>query len=243
MFGRASGIHHIAEALDNPQGKYLTEVSIDATRTSDFEVLELLAAALAHERVEKITVVWMAGAGGELTELAQELLKLSNLDLTDEEYYRLHHCVDFSERQRATFIKEQSDATEMMEQSASSFGHSAGGLGSVRKFMNHTVHHHKKHKKGKKAKKAKKRKVLEEDKPNTMAKQLVIDRSMLCFPISLALKVADICNVVAGSEDRADKVDMLEERAMQFQMIAVKIFDECPNEVSRRGLQLQNPHR
>jgi hypothetical protein len=236
------GIHHIAEALGNSIGAGLTEVAVDASRTTDFEILELLAAALAHEHLEKITVVWVVEDDEDvgLTELAKELLQLNTDEpmcgrrysrpLDADEYYRQHHCVDFSERQRANFIKSKKEKAEAQKK-------------ALRKLVTKAQMSHEKAQAwcarcSKEMKSTSGKTNAEGERTGPWAQELVIDRSMLSYPITFALKLADICNEVAGREDRADKQAELTERAQIFETIATQIFDECPNEyVAERVLR------
>eukprot|EP01050_Picozoa_sp_SAG11_P010741 SAG11_NODE_1095_length_5887_cov_1.491189_2_plen_876_part_00 len=186
----------------------------------------MLEKTLKHERLQKVTIVWMQETEGELTELAQELLKLQCTQLDEHEYYRLHHCVDFSERQRASWIRQQR-----------SEGHSSSSLQVD--YIEHTFRARKNTKR--KHKRSRTLPVVQAAR-GTKAMQLVIGRSMLCYPISFALKISDICHEVANSEDRADKADAVLEVADTFENIAVRVFNECPNEyVAERVLRGSKP--
>lgn len=115
------GIDRIIALLNDPEGENLTEISVDGTSTTDFELLKLLAAILAHEKMEKVTIVWLAA--DRLTALAKELLALNVCEtdaidaldgdenaatalghrrsmLDSDEYYRRHHNINFSDRRR-----------------------------------------------------------------------------------------------------------------------------------------------
>jgi hypothetical protein len=98
------GIDRIIALLNDPEGENLTEISVDGTSTTDFELLKLLAAILAHEKMEKVTIVWLAA--DRLTALAKELLALNVCEtdaidaLDGDENYRRHHNINFSDRRR-----------------------------------------------------------------------------------------------------------------------------------------------
>eukprot|EP01050_Picozoa_sp_SAG11_P005271 SAG11_NODE_364_length_10159_cov_8.232604_2_plen_1206_part_00 len=233
------GIHHLAEALQDPMGKSITKISIDASRTTDFNVLELLEKALSHERIRQITIVWNVAGGEPLTDLTEELLALNRMPLNNHEYYRLHHCVDFSERHRAAQIRyDDSHPDESVRHSLVKIHQSIQAVNVLTPRSQAKA----KSKKKKKKSKLRGRADSAHSGGRVTAQQLVIDEQMLQYPITFALKLSQICNEVANEEDRADKADKLLEVANRFEMIAVKIFDECPNEyVAERVLRGSKP--
>eukprot|EP01052_Picozoa_sp_SAG31_P013099 SAG31_NODE_781_length_12127_cov_34.178334_6_plen_305_part_00 len=210
------GLHHMATMLDSQSRDSqadIVKLSCDATRTTDLEVLEILEAALCHEKLEHLTIVWKIATSMDETRLATELLKLNPLYLCENEYYRRHHCIDFAERSRQQKIRQ------------SNFTRRKVGVGLMDKFRNRASENDAQH---------------FDETTQCSAVELTLDKDLLAFPITLALKLFDICNVVAeeAEAERPDMQDRLHEFARNFESIAVRIFDQCPNEyVAERVLR------
>ena len=238
------GVNSIAEMMSGSARKHLETLTVDGSPTTDFQILNLLAAVLLPGKLRELTIVWLrhpntpGNVGSVLAQMLLGLGKMRTLTLTD--YYRIHHLVDVT--------MQEEDAAEQLAAKSPRAGKAQ--LAAALKLKGRSSSRRRNEKAAAAAATQDNWLSLEtinsvvsnlggaaladtsKEATAVYAYQITLTAEILAYPISVALRIADVCEVVALRESRKDISDMLGDvEATRFETIATDILDECQSEL------------